>query len=92
MSLAGSRNADPGLGVRDPMNRDCQLQSSARGGDNPFMAKDSEREDDSSIALQSAPGPFSHGSMVVVTLGNPRDKFWGMISGAGAGRAQHERH
>ena len=69
----------PGLGVRDAMNRDCQLQSSARGGDNPFMAKDSEREDDSSIALQSARGPFSHGSMVVVTLGNPRDKFWGMI-------------
>lgn len=24
-------------------------------------------------------GPFSSGSMVVVTLGNPRDKFWGMI-------------
>jgi hypothetical protein len=23
--------------------------------------------------------PFSPGSMVVVTLGNPRDKFWGMI-------------
>jgi hypothetical protein len=26
-----------------------------------------------------AHGPFSAGSMVVVTLGNPRDKFWGMI-------------
>jgi hypothetical protein len=25
------------------------------------------------------PGPFSPGSVVVVTLGNPRDKFWGMI-------------
>src|SRR5713226_1248369 len=24
-------------------------------------------------------GPFLSGSMVVVTLGNPRDKFWGMI-------------
>jgi hypothetical protein len=23
--------------------------------------------------------PFSPGSMVVVTLGNPRDKFWGMV-------------
>jgi hypothetical protein len=23
--------------------------------------------------------PFLRGSMVVVTLGNPRDKFWGMI-------------
>ena len=31
--------------------------------------------------LQEAlpPAPFSPGSMVVVTLGNPRDKFWGMI-------------
>jgi hypothetical protein len=28
---------------------------------------------------QSAHGPFSAGTMVVVTLGNPRDKFWGMI-------------
>jgi hypothetical protein len=26
-----------------------------------------------------AHGPFSAGAMVVVTLGNPRDKFWGMI-------------
>jgi len=24
-------------------------------------------------------GPFAPGAMVVVTLGNPRDKFWGMI-------------
>jgi hypothetical protein len=23
--------------------------------------------------------PFSAGSIVVVTLGNPRDKFWGMV-------------
>src|SRR5208337_3940563 len=27
----------------------------------------------------SSPAPFSPGAMVVVTLGNPRDKFWGMI-------------
>src|SRR5208282_698784 len=27
----------------------------------------------------SNPAPFSPGAMVVVTLGNPRDKFWGMI-------------
>ncbi|MFZ0320140.1 MAG: hypothetical protein WAL56_13540 [Candidatus Sulfotelmatobacter sp.] len=26
-----------------------------------------------------ATSPFRPGSMVVVTLGNPRDKFWGMI-------------
>jgi hypothetical protein len=61
------------------MNRDCQLQRSACGGDNPFMAKRAEREDDSSIEPESERGPFSRGSMVVVTLGNPRDKFWGMI-------------
>ena len=26
-----------------------------------------------------ASDPFSPGAMVIVTLGNPRDKFWGMI-------------
>jgi hypothetical protein len=60
------------------MNRDCQLRSHARSGDNRRMPKDSQREDDSSAA-RPAPAGFSHGSMVVVTLGNPRDKFWGMI-------------
>jgi hypothetical protein len=30
-------------------------------------------------ARNPSSGPFSCGSMVVVTLGNPRDKFWGMI-------------
>jgi hypothetical protein len=28
---------------------------------------------------QSKSGPFVRGCVVVVTLGNPRDKFWGMI-------------
>src|SRR5271167_1278052 len=60
-------------------NRDCQLQSSACGGDNRCMPKDSKHVDVSSAA--PAPAPFSPGSMVVVTLGNPRDKFWGMILG-----------
>jgi hypothetical protein len=56
-----------------------QLQSYACGGDNRFMLIDSERVDDRSLA-RTPPGLlFSHGSMVVVTLGNPRDKFWGMI-------------
>jgi hypothetical protein len=55
-----------------------QLQSYACGGDNRFMLIDSERVDASSPA-STTHGPFSHGSMVVVTLGNPRDKFWGMI-------------
>jgi len=63
------------------MNRDCQLQNSARGGDNRSMPKDSKQNDAGSAAQASARTPFSPGSMVVVTLGNPRDKFWGMILG-----------
>jgi hypothetical protein len=59
------------------MNRDRQLQSSACGGDNRFMPKGSKQVDVGSAA--QVPAPFSPGSMVVVTLGNPRDKFWGMI-------------
>jgi hypothetical protein len=47
------------------LNRDCQLQSSGCGSDNRCMPQDSQ--------------PFLTGAMVVVTLGNPRDKFWGMI-------------
>jgi hypothetical protein len=31
------------------------------------------------VSIPFSPGPFLPGSMVVVTLGNPRDKFWGMI-------------
>src|SRR5580692_12748574 len=59
------------------MNRYCQLPSAVCGGDNRSMPKDSKRIDVSSAA--QAPAPFSPGSMVVVTLGNPRDKFWGMV-------------
>jgi hypothetical protein len=55
------------------------LQSSACGGDNRFMPKDSQRDEGSSAAQAPACGPFLPGAMVVVTLGNPRDKFWGMI-------------
>jgi hypothetical protein len=44
------------------------------------MAKYSQREADTSTVRKTAASvPFVHGSMVVVTLGNPRDKFWGMI-------------
>jgi hypothetical protein len=32
----------------------------------------------------SGAAPFSAGAMVIVTLGNPRDKFWGMVLGLGA--------
>ena len=43
------------------------------------MAKHSQREDHVSAAPGPASGPFLPGCMVVVTLGNPRDKFWGRI-------------
>jgi hypothetical protein len=55
-----------------------QLQTSAFDGDNRVMPGTSEHGD--RISLQSsAHGRFSPGSMVIVTLGNPRDKFWGMV-------------
>jgi hypothetical protein len=57
------------------MNRACQLQSLTRGGDNRSMARKSQQEG----AGAAARGPFLPGAMVLVTLGNPRDKFWGVI-------------
>src|ERR1700692_2379436 len=43
------------------------------------MLKHSQRKGDTSDAPRPASAPFAPGSVVVVTLGNPRDKFWGMI-------------
>jgi hypothetical protein len=43
------------------------------------MQEKSQRGASSSDELAAARNPFLPGSMVVVTLGNPRDKFWGMI-------------
>ncbi|MGO8796808.1 MAG: hypothetical protein ACLQLC_18450 [Candidatus Sulfotelmatobacter sp.] len=56
-----------------------QLQSSGRDSDNQGMTKDPQPADKSLAARSSARNPFLPGSIVVVTLGNPRDKFWGMI-------------
>src|SRR5208282_3822350 len=42
------------------------------------MPKRSQRNH-SSAGGSGGQGPFLPGAMVVVTLGNPRDKFWGMI-------------
>jgi hypothetical protein len=61
------------------MSRDSQLPSPTRGGDNRCMPKDSQLDDQSSAAQTPPGGPFLAGAMVIVTLGNPRDKFWGMI-------------
>jgi hypothetical protein len=43
------------------------------------MPKDPQRDNDSSVTRTQTNGPFLPGAMVIVTLGNPRDKFWGMI-------------
>src|SRR5271165_3644421 len=43
------------------------------------MSKPSRREDQNAPAQKPIRAAFSPGSMVIVTLGNPRDKFWGMI-------------
>jgi len=45
----------------------------ASPGDNLGMAEDFSRE------TAQHPGPFQPGAVVVATLGNPREKFWGMI-------------
>ena len=37
------------------------------------------QRDENNAGEQATINPFLPGSMVVVTLGNPRDKFWGMI-------------
>lgn len=64
---------------RVPVTRPCQLPKQAFGGDNLAMPKDSPREETESMRHGYGRGPFSPGSMVVVTLCNPREKFWGMI-------------
>ncbi len=65
----------------------CQLPTYACGGENHLMRKDSQRAravSKLSAHTSSAPrDPFSPGSMVVVTLGSPRDKFWGMVLALG---------
>jgi hypothetical protein len=44
------------------------------------MHGNSQRDDNNNAGAQThARDPFVSGAVVVVTLGNPRDKFWGMI-------------
>ena len=43
------------------------------------MHENSQRDENSADAQTPARDPFLPGSIVMVTLGNPRDKFWGMI-------------
>lgn len=55
------------------------VAKSTCGGDNRSMAKGSPRKNAGSVTPRTVSIPFLPGAMVVVTLGNPRDKFWGMI-------------
>jgi hypothetical protein len=77
MSLAAFRNVAYG-------SQCSAVANSHPRGDNRCMAKDSQPKPAGSPAQASAAAPFSPGSMVVVTLGNPRDKFWGTILALGA--------
>jgi hypothetical protein len=43
------------------------------------MPQNSSHEPVVSSVREPRKGPFQNGSLVVVTLGNPREKFWGMI-------------
>jgi hypothetical protein len=54
---------------------DLAVAKLARCGDNHGVVKDLVY----SREVSSAAGPFVSGVLVIVTLGNPKDKFWGMI-------------
>ncbi len=56
-----------------------RVAKTLHGGNNRSMPKASPRNGSPARTQPSGPPPFSPGSIVVVTLGNPRDKFWGMI-------------
>ena len=47
------------------------------------MGKIVQRRNAAPISRKPVSAPFSPGSIVVVTLGNPRDKFWGKILALG---------
>jgi hypothetical protein len=58
----------------------AELRNGVFPGDNRMVMKADERG-------QSGEGgshPFSSGTLVVVTLGNPREKFWGAVLGLSA--------
>jgi hypothetical protein len=54
------------------------LQNLARCGDNRNVVKDASSAQNADLPVVKS-APFSPGALVIVTLGNPRDKFWGMI-------------
>jgi hypothetical protein len=52
----------------------AELQTLPTGGDNPWMQPNHPQ----GVPL-SVEDPFRPGAMALVTLGNPREKFWGVI-------------
>jgi hypothetical protein len=54
------------------------LQNLARCGDNRNVVKNSSSAQSADRPVVES-APFSPGALVIVTLGNPRDKFWGII-------------
>ncbi len=54
------------------------MQNLARCGDNRNVVKNSLSAQSADLPVVESE-PFSPGALVIVTLGNPRDKFWGMI-------------
>jgi hypothetical protein len=49
----------------------------SRGDNHGIVKKTPSAQDEALPSIE--PTPFSAGALVVVTLGNPRDKFWGQI-------------
>jgi hypothetical protein len=54
------------------------LQNLSWCGDNRDVVTNSSSAQNAARPLFES-APFSPGALVIVTLGNPRDKFWGMI-------------
>ncbi len=55
----------------------AQLHNLPGRGDNPWV----QPIDSHGVGLVSVQNPFQSGAVVLATLGNPREKFWGAILG-----------
>src|SRR5499427_4777714 len=55
----------------------CRFAKRAAPGENLFMGKDVGQI--IPVATTEIRGPFGRGALVIATLSNPREKFWGMI-------------
>src|SRR5271169_7149933 len=55
------------------------LQRSLQSGHRPATIAVGKNVSQSNVSACAAGNPFRPGTMVLVTLGNPREKFWGAI-------------